>query len=172
MTDDAIDWTIRYNATFHTALLRFIVPSIREEGVPAFIVGIGSVSQWYPPPFLTAYAASKEYLSTFIHGLDQEQQFIDPTLDLTFQFMPLGEFVSKANPRSVTYLRPSAQTMARAVISAVGCGHRQVVPYFGHFLGVAFLWIIGRRRGDQFVSQYMVKHYMTDERRARDKQEE
>jgi len=39
MQDDAIEWTIRYNATFHTTLLRFLMPSIRAEGVPAFIVG-------------------------------------------------------------------------------------------------------------------------------------
>ena len=39
MTDDAIEWTIRYNATFHTTLLRFLMPSIRTQGVPAFIVG-------------------------------------------------------------------------------------------------------------------------------------
>lgn len=39
MTGDAIEWTIRYNATFHTTLLRFLMPSIRAEGVPAFIVG-------------------------------------------------------------------------------------------------------------------------------------
>ena len=107
------------------------------------------------------------YINNVDAGLDQEQRFIDPTLDITFQFMPIGEFVSKANPRTVTYLRPSAKTMARAVISAVGCGHREVVPYFGHFLGVAFLWVIGRRRSDMVVSEYMSKYYMTSEQRAR-----
>ena len=105
-------------------------------------------------------------------GLDQEQRFIDPSLDITFQFMPIGEFVSKANQRPITYMRPSAKTIARAVISAVGCGHREVVPYFAHFLGAAFLWIIGRKRSDMFVSEYMSKYYMTSEQRARHKQEE
>lgn len=86
--------------------------------------------------------------------------------------MPIGEFVSKSNQRSITYLRPSAKTIARAVISAVGCGHREVVPYFGHFLGAAFLWIIGKRRSDMFVNEYMSKNYMTSEQRARHKREE
>lgn len=63
-------------------------------------------------------------------------------------------------------MRPSAATIARAVISAVGCGHREVVPYFPHFLGTAFLWVIGKKRSDRFVSEYMRKHYMTNQQRA------
>jgi hypothetical protein len=86
--------------------------------------------------------------------------------------MPIGEFISKANPRTATYLRPSAKTLAHAVITAVGCGHREVVPYFGHFFGVAFLWVIGRRRSDAFVSEYMSRHYMTSEQQARHKEVE
>ncbi|KAF8321317.1 NAD(P)-binding protein [Clavulina sp. PMI_390] len=173
MTDEAIEWTIRYNATFHTTLLRYLMPSIRASRVPAFIVGIGSIAQMHPGAFLTTYVASKEYLSKFIHGLDQEQRFIDPSLDISFQFMPIGEFVSKAHVVPITLFCPSARTIARSVIRSVGySGHRIVVPYLPHYLGTLLLWAIGRRRSDKFVGEYIRKRYMSRAQQARQGKEE
>lgn len=101
-------------------------------------------------------------------GLETEHTFIDPSLDISIQFMPVGEFVSPSHVRPISYFCPSSATMARAVISAVGCGHRDVVPYFGHFLQTAALWIVGRRRSDKLVSDWMVKAWMNEGQRSKE----
>lgn len=105
-------------------------------------------------------------------GLETEHRFIDPNLDISFQYMMVGEFNSSGHVRPVTYWCPSSATMGRAVISAVGCGHRDVVPYFGHFLQTAALWIIGRRMSDRLVSDWMRRNYMTEGQRAKEGHEE
>ena len=70
--------------------------------------------------------------------------------------MTLGEVIS---PRGLTkkpnLFCPMPETIARAIIQVVGCGHREVTPYIWHVPGKIVLDIIGEYFAAKVMGKYM-----------------
>ncbi|KAF8332403.1 uncharacterized protein EI90DRAFT_855788 [Cantharellus anzutake] len=127
---------IRLNALFPIDLLRALLPQMRAAKVPMLVVGIGSITGRYPAPFLSIYSASKSFLLRLIHGLSIDESFHDPSADTTFHYMNVGEVISPGSfTKEPNLFCPTPETIARAIIRVVGCGHREVIPVAAKIMG-------------------------------------
>lgn len=140
---------------------RAILPTLRSSGLPTLVVAIGSEAATSAPPSLSLYAASKAFLGKWLEGLDVDERFFNKKSDMTVHFMRSAEFSSASNPQPISFICPTAATMAKRVIGCVGCGRRVVVPYIGHGLGAGFLSLLGEKIAATLVAEYMRKKYFS-----------
>jgi hypothetical protein len=93
-----------------------------------------------------------------MHGMSVDERFLDPSADMTFHYMHISELSST---KDTSFRTPSPQAMARNVIAAIGCGHREVVPYIGDVLDVSSLSFLGEKRADAIIERVMRKKYFS-----------
>ncbi len=140
---------------------------MRAAKVPILVVGVGSITGRYPAPFLSVYSASKSFLLRWIHGLSIDEAFHDPSADTTFHYMNVGEVIAPGSFTTKPNLFcPTPETMARAIIRVVGCGHREVIPYVWHVPAKVMLDVFGDGFAAKLMGAYM--KYSDDEREAKD----
>ncbi|SHN45181.1 short chain dehydrogenase [Chitinophaga sp. CF418] len=130
MTGQQIQDTIALNTIFPTKLTRQILPYLHS---PALILNVSSYTALLPPPYLAVYAGTKAHNNAFSQSLAQELSNVGVISLLT------GSVNSGSNRKPVSFMRPSAETYAKHVLKAVGCGRRVIMPYWPHLIQTFFL---------------------------------
>lgn len=116
--------TIRLNTLFPSQLTHNLLPQLSRQ--PSLILNVSSYAGIYPPPYLAVYAATKAYNNAFSVSLSRE---LDNTEVIS---LITGSVNTGSNTKPVTFMRPSAATYARHILSIVGCGRKSIMPYWPH----------------------------------------
>ncbi|CAH0157223.1 MULTISPECIES: SDR family NAD(P)-dependent oxidoreductase [unclassified Pedobacter] len=121
---EEIHRTITLNTSFPSQLTRNLLPQLSIS--KSLILNVSSYAGLFPPPYLAVYAATKAYNNAFSISLSRELQNTEVISLIT------GSVNSGSNMKLITFLRPSAATYARHVLSIVGCGRNSIEPYWPH----------------------------------------
>jgi 17beta-estradiol 17-dehydrogenase / very-long-chain 3-oxoacyl-CoA reductase len=127
-----INDTIAINVLFTTHLTHApVVPA-----PTSLILNTGSGSS-IGLPYIAVYSGAKAYLSTWGKALSMEMQA--EGLDIEVMRVLTGNTQSGQDSRSVTMMRPSSRTLARAALARIGCRRSAIVPYLAHALQAEFI---------------------------------
>lgn len=130
------------NVRFTMHLTRAVLPILlRHE--PSCIMNVGSHLGRTGAPYLAAYGASKGWMRAWSRGLSVEMKKGEGK-DLDVVYFVVGETLTEQDRQNgqeqaglMSWLRPSADVMAKAMVHTVGCGEWAVTPYVWHLsLGV------------------------------------
>ncbi|KDQ50030.1 hypothetical protein JAAARDRAFT_200359 [Jaapia argillacea MUCL 33604] len=128
-TPEDIERSINLGASWLTQLTRVLLPYLIANQ-PSLMINIGSLVAKHPSPYLAIYSATKAYTLAFTHALAVEHRKPHPSLRIQYCEVHGVATPSSNNPES--FIIPSPQTIAKAVISSVGRRSDYVVPYWPH----------------------------------------
>jgi 17beta-estradiol 17-dehydrogenase / very-long-chain 3-oxoacyl-CoA reductase len=148
-SDDEIAETIKLNTTFPSQLTKDLLPHLRSQ--PSLILNVSSYAGTYPPPYLAVYAGTKAYNNAFSISLSRELENIEVISLVT------GSVNTGTNTKSITFMRPSAATYARHVVSVVGCGRKSIMPYWPHAIQHFLISLLPERITDYLTKKAMQK---------------
>lgn len=140
--------TIDLNVTFPTRLTRYVLPLMQQ---PALILNVSSYAGLMPPPYLAVYAGTKAYNNAFSISLSRELDHIE-VISLI-----VGSVHTASNKKPVTFMRPAAATFAKHVLGIVGCGKKQIAPYWPHALQIFLISLLPERLIDSATKRAMKK---------------
>lgn len=123
MTHEQIQQTITLNTVFPSHLTRDMLVYMQPNSL---ILNVSSYAGLLPPPYLAVYAATKAYNNAFSISLSREMENVEVISLLT------GSVNTGSNTKPVSFLRPSAEKYAKAVLGIVGCGKQSIMPYWPH----------------------------------------
>lgn len=142
-SSDEIRQFLDINARFTTELTRVVLPHL-IAAQPALILTIGSgISEpTLPVPYLGIYAGAKAYTQTWARSLRMEMRA--EGLDIEVLHLQVGQVATAREieaGRSVGWLTPSQEALARAGLERVGTGRSEVWAYWSH--AVVFWGVLG-----------------------------
>lgn len=140
--------TIDLNVTFPTKLTRSVLPLMQK---PALILNVSSYAGLMPPPYLAVYAGTKAYNNAFSIALARELE------DVEVISLIAGSVHTASNKKQVTFMRPAAGTFAKHVLGIVGCGKKQIAPYWPHALQILLISLLPERWIDRATKAAMEK---------------
>lgn len=143
-----IDQTITLNTAFPTQLTRNLLPYMEAE---ALILNVSSYAGFFPPPYLTVYAATKAYNNTFSVSLARELE------DKEVISLITGSVNTGSNLKPVSFMRPSAATYAKHIVGIVGCGRKSIMPYWPHGIQTFMISVLPERFIDNATKKAMQK---------------
>ncbi|WP_343674062.1 SDR family NAD(P)-dependent oxidoreductase [Chitinophaga sp.] len=141
-----IDSTIDLNVTYPTKLTRHVLPLMHK---PALILNVSSYAALMPPPYLAVYAGTKAYNNAFSISLARELENVE-VISLI-----VASVHTASNIKPVTFMRPSAATFAKHVLKIVGCGKKQVIPYWPHAVQIFLVSLLPERWIDRATKAAM-----------------
>ncbi|MFW0717550.1 SDR family NAD(P)-dependent oxidoreductase [Pedobacter sp. N23S346] len=148
-TNHGIAETITLNTLFPSQLTRKLLPQLNRT--QSLILNVSSYTGIYPPPYLAVYAATKAYNNAFSISLSRELENIEVISLIT------GSVNTGSNTKPVTFLRPSAATYARHVLSVVGCGRKSIMPYWPHAIQSFLISLLPEKIIDSAIKKTMQK---------------
>ena len=132
---------LNLNFDFPLFLTRAFLPQLRKGSLSTGWVGIvfvGSLAGESNLPFLCAYSSSKSFLKRAACILHAEEGVLQNS-NVLFTYLNVGEVRSSGLGGKPSFLRPSADDFAKAVVRSLGCGRRVVVPWYPHDVLVGIL---------------------------------
>ncbi|RPD54319.1 NAD(P)-binding protein [Lentinus tigrinus ALCF2SS1-7] len=150
-TEDYLYAMLHKNTLFALFLNRVLLPHLRRSAKsgPVLVQFMGSLAGDVAPPRLSIYAASKGFLESLSHGLDNDELFFDGPTGVRYAYLVAGPV--QTGPMGENFRTPSCETFAKAVMARTGCGGRRVVPYAVH---AVLLWFMGNVLGDAAVDRF------------------
>ena len=145
---DHFQHTIDLNVTFPTKLTRSVLPLMQK---PALILNVSSYAGLMPPPYLAVYAGTKAYNNAFSIALSRELDQME-VISLI-----VGSVHTASNKKPVTFMRPAAGTFAKHVLRIVGCGKKQITPYWPHALQIFLISLLPEKLIDRATKAAMEK---------------
>lgn len=143
-----IDHTIILNTAFPTQLTRNLLPYMEAE---ALILNVSSYAGFFPPPYLSVYAATKAYNNAFSVSLAREVAHKEVISLIT------GSVNTGSNHKPVSFMRPAAATYAKHIIGVVGCGRKSIMPYWPHSIQTFLISVLPERFVDRATKKAMQK---------------
>jgi len=129
-----IESAVRLNALFPMHLTHLLLGQMRALPGPTAVLFIGSIASEVPPPYMQGYACSKSFLQALARSLSFDERRI---LHSKVQV----HFVQTANVQTKlgvsggqSWDTPGPEEYGRAVVRIVGCGTREVCPWWAHAL--------------------------------------
>ena len=154
-TEDYVYSIIHKNALFALLLNRVLLPQLRRSAKsgPVLVQFMGSLAGEVAPPRLPLYAASKGFLESLAHGLDNDEMFFDGPTGVRYTYLVAGPVHSDNNdsPMGENFRTPSCEKFAKAVIARTGCGKRRIAPWPVHAF---LLWFMGNILGEAAVDRF------------------
>lgn len=139
MSEETAVGMLNLNTVFPALLTRAVRPLLAKR---AYIISVGSLAAQLGIPFLSLYAGSKAFLMAFSTALDRElaaQETSITTLGVVLggcRTESSGLVTRDANGKEKlkywSYLIPTPEVVAKAILDRVGCGRPVVIPYLGH----------------------------------------
>lgn len=121
------------NMLFPLNLTRALLPRLQQQQEPTLITNCGSAS-YVGQPYIATYSSTKGALHAWTRALAAEQRAADSQVEVLEVVIgaTYTQQLAKDDNFSPGLFMPSADVMARAVISRVGHGHLSVHGYFWH----------------------------------------
>ncbi|MDN5288150.1 MAG: 17beta-estradiol 17-dehydrogenase / very-long-chain 3-oxoacyl-CoA reductase [Mucilaginibacter sp.] len=143
-----IDETITLNTAFPSQLTRSLLPQFNS---PSLILNVSSYAGLFPPPYLAVYAGTKAYNTAFSISLARELENTEVISLIT------GSVNTGSNTKPVKFMRPSAATYAKHILSIVGCGKKSIMPYWPHAIQTFLISLLPERMIDNATKKAMQK---------------
>jgi 17beta-estradiol 17-dehydrogenase / very-long-chain 3-oxoacyl-CoA reductase len=130
---------------FTVHLTRCLLPSMYADGRPALVINVAGLTRAYPAPLLAMHSGGKAFITAWSRGLALELELLrEPVAAADVEVLCVDVHVvasnSNSTPRSL--FAPDGDTMGRAIVGVVGCGHRVVTAYWAHELTACLLkWL-------------------------------
>ncbi|XP_053995376.1 very-long-chain 3-oxoacyl-CoA reductase-like [Hylaeus anthracinus] len=133
-TEESIEKIVKLNVSATTGVARAVLPKMfeRRKGV---LINISSALAVIPSPYLTVYAASKEYVVKFSYDLAAEAARNGVTVQCVIPG-PVATKMSKI--KKATWMAPSPEKFVEASLKTVGI-EWLTTGYLPHFLFTAFI---------------------------------
>jgi len=129
------------NIRFPLQLTHALLLQLQQQQQPTLVLNCGSQAA-IGQPYVSTYAATKGALHTWTRALAAEQraegtkvEVMETVIGATYT----QQFHGDSNFKPGLFM-PTADVMARAVLSRVGCGHTSVVAYFWHNVQTTLLY--------------------------------
>ncbi|KAI8629908.1 hypothetical protein F5Y19DRAFT_464232 [Xylariaceae sp. FL1651] len=141
----------------------------RASGKPILVINIGSITDdGYP--MVSFYSAGKAASHILHKALAREAALNGWDVDVEIMSQRIGAVTGVSHRRDpATLFRPSARTLARAVLARTGCGRKSVVPYWPHALQQAFLGLVPEWVVDCVLIKAMRREKMEQDEEAKKK---
>ncbi|EJU03508.1 NADP-binding protein [Dacryopinax primogenitus] len=153
----SIESGIRLNAMFPLRLTHLLLGPMRSLPGPTAVLFIGSIASELPPPYMEAYACSKSFLQTLARSIAfDERRLLHSRVQV--------HYVQTANVKTHNGVHetnswdtPGAESYGRAVVRIVGCGSREVCPWWVHAVQRWVVYSMGEWMAENVLLMAMPK---------------
>lgn len=160
-TDDELHEVVSLNFFFSAFVVRTLLPHLRQlaHRGPAKVVALGSLSSFYPPPYLLIYAASKMALEGFMHGVASDERFAGRGHNLDFKYIQVGNVSSAGNTSPPDWQTPTSEAFARDIVRRVDAPWRWACANAVHAFSAWMMPQIPERAAQDIVAKIMVRQW-------------
>jgi len=123
----------------------------------------GSQAGDSPPPRLAVYGASKRFLEYLTRGLAVDEHYYTAT-NVKFLHLVPGQVSSSTYLEPESFLCPTSDTFAKAVVDRIGCNRRRISPYLNHAISQWAAGVFGIGVMEAFVAYKIKQIYWNDEK--------
>ncbi|KZP01752.1 NAD(P)-binding protein [Calocera viscosa TUFC12733] len=146
-----IEFALRLNALFPLHLTHLLLGRMRALPGPTAVLFIGSIAAEVPPPYMQAYACSKSFLRTLARSLSfDERRLLHSRVQV--HYIQTANVQTKLGVNAAqSWDTPDPESYGRAVVRVVGCGTREVCPWWAHALERGMIGAMGEATAESVM---------------------